>query len=176
MMMIMEKDKGQREAKHIKEILLTRGIDWKVRKTFLRQYHHHHLFFVQFFFSLCFCLVVFQYFKISLFLPCYISIFQNIFVFVLLYFNTSEYFSFCPVIFQYFEISLFLPRCISIFQNIFIFALLYFNISKRCRELGLVTRSASLAPELHPLWWSALSCQRSLPKIDYKIFHQKTSF
>ena len=150
---------------------------------------------------LCFCLVVFQCFKILLFVPCCTSIFQNVF--------------FCIVAFQYFKTALLLPCCILIFQNIFIlpccilifqnilvfallyfniskylcfallyfniskylcFALLYFNISKRCRELGLVTRSASLAPELHPLWWSALSCRRSLPKIDYKVFHQKTSF
>ena len=71
MMMIMEKDKGQREAKHIKEILLTRGIDWKVRKTFLRHHHHHHYrhyHLIPSFYSSSFLFV----------LPCCISIFQSV--------------------------------------------------------------------------------------------------
>ena len=121
--MIMEKDKGQREAKHIKEILLTRSIDWKVRKTFLRHHHHHHYLhyhLIPSFYSSSFLFV----------LPCCISIFQNIFVFALLYFSISKYPGFCLVVFQYFKITLFLPCCISIFQNIFVLALLYFNISK----------------------------------------------
>ena len=102
-----------------------------------------HPFFLQFFFSLCFallyfniskyicfCLVVFQYFKIPWFLPCCISIFQNNFIFAMLYFNISKYPGFCLVVFQYLEYLCFCLVVFQYFQNIFVFALSHFNISK----------------------------------------------